>query len=150
MPLDVEPNKFAVDRFYPLTFNGASPGAGVVFSFAVPDNLVYRLIAVQFLFTAANVAANRWPYLGVTTGGALFHGMVPSLVLQPLNSAYTHYFEVGAAGLDMSAVCDTTINSLPSQMFLTDRDEFVIDCINFNVADTISNIRIRVHRWTED
>lgn len=150
MPLDLEQNKFAGDRFYPVTFDGVSPAAGVAFSLAVPSNLVYHVVAIRFLFTTANVAANRWPYVGITTGGALFCNLVPSLILQPLNSVYTHDFQVGVTGVDMSVVQNVTISPLSSQMFLTDRDELVIDCYNFNAADTISNIRIRVHRWTEN
>lgn len=150
MPLDTSPNKFKTERYDVVTVEIPDPAPGAEVNWAVPANQVIHIVGVCFRFVTNVTVVNRWPYLSITTGGALFMHRNPVMALQTASIDMFYAMEIGWPFLDLTAVENLRVGPLLEFLEIKTGEEFRIRVYNMVGADRLSDILIRVRQWQED
>ena len=152
MPLASDSNKYGSDRNWPNTIDIPNPGVGNQLEYAPPDNTVMEIIGVYFLYTALGGGVDRRPYICMNTAGGQTMHINPIVIDQPNTAAWSTYFSIGIAPVDLTIISSLTTNPMTCAIKLvaSQDDRFCVRAINFGGGDSITVARIRVNQWNED
>lgn len=123
----------------------ANPSAGYDFSTQVPDNEVWKLITLKFIFTASATVANRRPLISIGTNGG--QEILLPCAADIVASTYRKitYMQGGANLEDSTGLTQTAI--LPRDL-LINRAQYVQSAVrNIQAADQIENIFLFIQKY---
>lgn len=123
-----------------------NPGAGAEFSQAVPNGVVWELLAASYRFTSSAAVANRRSALRVRDPNAKLVGQVDSAAVQAAGVAvdYVYQQELGPPASVVVQAQQLPLQGVPLPA------GFVISTITalIDVADAYSNIVLMVREWS--
>jgi len=135
-----------VDVYHLFRMNVATPSAGDPAEITIPANSHAQILSISFQIAADGTAANRLPYVAISSGGKLVHvALAKGLVTA--NETIKCHFAIGIAGEDTTATHNLQYAALPDQMHAVIGDKVYCYAFGIQAADQISAAIYRAKQW---
>jgi len=115
---------------------------GVEFDWVIPNNLRKYLLGASFTLTTDATAANRRPYMLISTNSAAYHVTRVSPYLQAASLARTYYWSLDAVDTNLLLAADVYTIRIPPGMFLDTQHGLHIFVQDHQAGDVISALSL--------
>jgi len=148
MSLSTNPGSFKTDRFDLVNATPGAPGAGNNLVWPVPSGSVIQLIGISATLTTSGAAANRLLNVCVQSSGGKLLPKSPGII-QTDTLAWDYQWAMGLTVLDLSASENLVYCPLSCCYYAKSGESIVLEIVNKDAADALTNIEIRYFNWRE-
>ena len=142
----MKPTPFMGDRHDIVNVEPGNPAAGNLLTWAVPANAVIQVVSVKINLTTSIDVADRHVIVYVSDGG-VFLPNTPAAIVQPDTEAWTYYFTIGIAPLDLSADFSEVYQPLGCCYQLETGSSLIVNVSNMSGTDQLAAAAIRYFLW---
>lgn len=142
----MRPSAFMGDRHDVKNVEPGDPVAGALLTWACPDNAVVQVVALKLHFTTDATVIDRLVEVYISDGG-VFIPATPAAIVQPATKAWTYFFTMGIAPLDVTAATAEVYQPLGCCYQLEKGSSLIVNANNMTPTDQISAVKIRYFLW---
>lgn len=142
----MKPTPFMGERHDIVNVEPPNPAAGGLLSWAVPDNTVVQVVAVKVHLTTSGLIINRLVEVYISDGGVVIPN-TPAAIVQPTGKAWTYFFTIGIAPLDVTTDTSEVYSPLGCCYQLETGSSLIVNVNNIQGTDQIAAVKIRYFCW---